>query len=351
MAILYSSESPKTERFSTKTDHSLIEAVQNRSKLLKTGTDRKHPAIRAGERAFAELLMRYDRWLWKQVRRFSGLDLNEAYSYALQGFERAIDKFDLHSDCPLVGFAAVVVRHAIQLLLRREQRHREKVAMAAEAAPLYHEDEFVDPYENEQREQSVEALHSEVEQLEVSRQKIVEMRQSGMKFSEIGAFFSKTADTVRMIYSRAIARLKKHLQPQIVEVETPTAPASDPTPTADWMGRLWARFCKSVRFSNSSAISDSSTSIESPNALEVSVNAPKRPVPSTILHPLGVLNASRSPSTKQSLFLGLTPTSERLGFIRLVRRIRRPPCLPPVWIPNNSTLRTDHCWTAHHRQT
>jgi RNA polymerase sigma factor (sigma-70 family) len=297
MATLYSSDIPKTERFSAKTDYSLIEAVQNRSKLLKTLTDLNHPVIRAGERAFTELLRRYTRWLWKEVHRFIDLDLNDAYSYALQGFEQAINKFDLHGDCALVSFAAVVVRRAIQRLLQREQRHREKVAMAAEVAPLYHEDEFIDPYEDERRDQQMEALHSEVEQLEVSRQKIVEMRQSGLKFAEIGAFFSKTADAIRMIYSRAIARLKKHLQPesppQIVEVETATAPAPDPTLTTGWMGQqcagwkvspgqlpyLWSRFCKSVRFSNSSAISDSSTPIVPPDALDGSVDAPKRSSP------------------------------------------------------------------------
>jgi RNA polymerase sigma factor (sigma-70 family) len=295
MATLYSSDIPKTERFSAKTDHSLIEAVQNRSKLLKTLTDLNHPVIRAGERAFTELLRRYTRWLWKEVHRFIDLDLNDAYSYALQGFEQAINKFDLHGDCALVSFAAVVVRRAIQRLLQREQRHREKVAMAAEVAPLYHEDKFIDPYEDERRDQQMEALHSEVEQLEVSRQKIVEMRQSGLKFAEIGAFFSKTADAIRMIYSRAIARLKKHLQPPFdslrlrsgqaaqgpptTEVETPTAPASDPTPTTGWMGQFWSRFCKSVRFLDSGAISDSSTPIKSPEALEVWVDAPKRSSP------------------------------------------------------------------------
>jgi RNA polymerase sigma factor (sigma-70 family) len=283
MATLYSSDIPKTERFSTKTDNSLIEAVQNRSKLLKTVTDRHHPIIRAGERAFAELLQRYTRWLWKEVRRFPGLDLNDAYSYALQGFERAIEKFDLHGDCPLVSFAAVVVRRAIQRLLQREQRHRAKVAMAAEVIPLLHEDEWIDPYEDERREHQIEALHSEVEQLKVSRQRIVEMRQSGMTFSTIGAFFSKTADAIRMIYNRAIAHLKKYLQPeippQIVEAEPPKAPTSDPTPATGWMGQLWSRFCKGVRFSDSGAISDSSTSIKSPDALDGSVDASQRSSP------------------------------------------------------------------------
>jgi RNA polymerase sigma factor (sigma-70 family) len=343
MATLYSSDIPKTERFSAKTDHSLIEAVQNRFKLLKTLTDLNHPVIRAGERAFTELLRRYSRWLWKEVRRFTGLDLNDAYSYALQGFERAINKFDLHCDCALVSFASVVVRRAIQRLLQREQRHREKVAMAAEVAPLFHEDAFVDPYGEEQREQQIEALHSEVKQLEVSRQKIVEMRQSGLKFTEIGAFFSKTADAIRMIYRRAIAHLKKHLQPQpplsfdtapfaaaqdpqgpqgpqgpqepqTAEIEPLTALASDPIPTTGWMGRLWSRFCKSVRFSNSGAISDSSTPIVSPDALDGSVDAPQRSSP---------VHDPSSPRSSPCYPLPLDETISPPGFQSNVRKIGR----------------------------
>ena len=283
MATIYIPEDSKTERLREKTDESLIEAVQERSRLLKTGTDIRNPAIRLGDRAFAELLNRYQNWLWKQVHLFAELDLDDAYSSALQGFEKAIAKFDLSRGYALVTFANVIVRHAIQKVLHKEQRQDDRAKMAAVVAPLYHEDKFADPYELEQHEQQIESLNLEVQQLKPTPQKIVEMRESGMKFTEIGALCCRTADAVRMIFNRAFVRLQKRLQPKaqlqiqleltlqtaevdslatvpapIPEVENSIAPASESIPEKGWMGRLWSRFSQNVRFSNSRAISNSS---------------------------------------------------------------------------------------------
>lgn len=271
MATLYIPEDSKTERLREKTDESLIEAVQERSRLLKTGTDIRNPAIRLGDRAFAELLNRYQNWLWKQVHLFAELDLDDAYSSALQGFEKAIAKFDLSRGYALVTFANVIVRNAIQKVLRKEKRQDDRAKMAAVVAPLYHEDAFVDPYEEEQRDQQIESLNLEVQQLKPTPQKVVEMRESGMKFTEIGALCCRTADAVRMIFNRAFARLQKRLQPepqlqiqleltlQTAEDAESTTTAPEPVPEKGWMGRLWSRFSKNVRFSNSRAISNSST--------------------------------------------------------------------------------------------
>ena len=284
MANVYIPEDSKSERISEKTDHSLIEAVQERSKLIELGCDEHHPTIRQGNRAFAELLNRYQRWLWKQIHPFTELDFNDAYSAALQGFEKAIAKFDLSRGYALVTFANVIVRNAIQKVLRKEKRQDEKAELAAVVAPLYHEDKGVDPYEQEQHEQQIESLNLEVQQLKPTPQKIVEMRESGMKFTEIGALCCRTADAVRMVFNRAFARLQKRLQPEpqmqiqpqptlqtaeaveltasvpapIPEVENSTATPSESIPEQGWMGRLWSRFSKNVRFSNSRAISNSS---------------------------------------------------------------------------------------------
>lgn len=280
MANVYIPELSKSERIREKTDHSLIEAVQERSKLIELGCDEHHPTIRQGNRAFAELLNRYQRWLWKQIHPITELDFNDAYSAALQGFEKAIAKFDLSRGYALVTFANVIVRHAIQKVLRKEKRQDERAEMAAVVAPLYHEDKVVDLYEHEQQ---IESLNLEVQQLKPTPQKIVEMRESGMKFTEIGALCCRTADAVRMVFNRAFARLQKRLQPEpqmqiqpqptlqtaevdslatvpspIPEVENSTAPASESIPEKGWMGRLWSRFSKNVRFSNSRAISNSS---------------------------------------------------------------------------------------------
>ena len=304
MATLDISNSPKTERFSDKTDCDLIAAVQQRSHLLETVTAKQHPIIRAGERALAELFRRYNRLLWKEAHAVTGVDPGDAYSYALQGFERAINNFDLSLDCTLVSYSLVVVRRAIQLLLKREKRQREKAERVAVIAPLHHEDELIDPYEDEQREQQNAALQTEVQQLRPSPQKVVAMRRMGMKFTEIGAFFAKTADAVRMVYSRAVSRLKKRLQ------NSPTEPTPEAEPS--WMGRLWSRFRKTVRFSKSAAISSNPTPIECQDASDLSVELTK-------------CSAQPSTSTRSTpCSLGQNAKPWRLGFLASVRPTGRP---------------------------
>jgi RNA polymerase sigma factor (sigma-70 family) len=216
MATTYSPETQaKSERIPEKTDHSLIQAVQERTKLLKTGTDSNNWAIRLGDRAFSELLKRYNSWIWKQVNSFTGLDLDAAYSSALQGFERAIAKFDLSRGYALTTFATLVVQRSIQSLFRQEQKQAEKVAAAVANARLYYEDVFIDPDDQDEREEQIEALNSARENLELSPERIKEMRDSGMKYPEIGAFFRKSAGAVRMIYNRTFAASKKYLQPEL----------------------------------------------------------------------------------------------------------------------------------------
>ena len=310
MATLDISNNPKTERFSDQTDRDLIAAVQNRAKLLNSGIDVAHSVIRTADRALAELLRRYNRLLWKEAHAVTGIDPGDAYAYALQGFERAINRFDLSLNGTLVSYALVVVRRSIQLLLKREKRQREKAERVAVSAPLHHEDEFNDPYEDEQREQQSAALQTEVEQLKPSPQKVVAMRRMGMKFSEIGAFFAKTADAVRMVYSRAVSRLKKRFQSSPSEVDTSTAPPPEPS----WMSRLWSRFCKTVRFSNSAAISASSTSIKSQSEPDLSVDSTKCPSPTQSLSPTRSTPCSFRPN----------PKPWRLGFLASVRPTGRP---------------------------
>lgn len=270
MVTLYSPEAQaKSERISEKTDDSLIEAVQERTRLLKSGIDTHNRAIRHGDRAFTELLKRYHAWIWKQVNSFNGLDLDEAYSAALQGFERAIAKFDLSRGYALTTFATLVVQRSIQSLFRRAQKEAEKVAAAIANAELYYEDAFIESNEQDEREGQIEALNCARENLEPTPEQIKEMRDSGMKYRAIGAFFRKSADAVRMIYNRVFGAPKKYLQPQLEQTdegETLVAVAIEPIPERGWMGRLWSRFSGCVRFldssepiSNSSTISDSAS--------------------------------------------------------------------------------------------
>lgn len=101
-----------TSSLCAQSDLSLIETCQRVFCNSSTSTPSALEKRRA-DRAFAELLSRYDCWIWKQVHRFSGLDFNEAYSAALDGFQKAIGSFDLTSGHGLVTWAFSCVRSAI----------------------------------------------------------------------------------------------------------------------------------------------------------------------------------------------------------------------------------------------
>ena len=281
MAILDISNPSKTERFLAKTDETLIKAVQERAQLLKQGIE-ESAIFRAADRALGELIRRYDRWLWKEVRRFPTLDLDDAYSYALRGFQKAIDSFDLTGTYTLVGSACIVVRRSITLLFYREGREAEKERRYAVVAPLQHEDELIDPYEVEQRGQQMAALQDEVKLLKLDRQKVIELRQAGMPWAEIGALFGKTDNAVRAIYSRALARIATRLQDakpiEVVEIVEPIEIIETPVVKPSWMKQLWTRFKKTVRFSKNRDISGSPSKL--PGSLPCLLQPPKlRPLP------------------------------------------------------------------------
>ena len=209
---------------------------------------------RLGNRAFAELLKRYNRWIWKQVKSIPSLDPNDAYSAALEGFQKAIATFDLASGNALASWAYHCVRGALGTVLRKEQGQVARVEKLAATTSLVYEDELKDPYEKEQLYQSVEKLHGATAQLSETAQQIVLKRNEGMKFAAIGAELGKSADATRMAYNRAVAALKLMLaKPPEVVVPSEVIVAHEnqsgfQIPAANWMKRLWLRSRVNVRF-------------------------------------------------------------------------------------------------------
>lgn len=196
---------------SLQNEHKLIEISQ---KMLRAPSAEvlTQIEIREADRAFAKLLSRYDRWIWKQVRSKQvrstpSLDLNDAYSAGLEGFQKAVATFDLTSGNALVSWAYPLVRGALGAVLYKEQRQAARIHKMSALASLTDEDELYDPYEQEEFYQSVQKLHQATLQLSETTQKIVFMRNEGIKFDAIGAEVGKSADAVRMAYNRAIAAL------------------------------------------------------------------------------------------------------------------------------------------------
>jgi RNA polymerase sigma-70 factor (ECF subfamily) len=221
---------------------------------------------RLSDRAFAELLSRYNRWIWKQIKSIPRLDPDDAYSAALEGFQKAIATFDLTSGNALASWAKHCVRGALGTVLRNQQGQAARVEkLKATNTTLVYEDDLRDPYEEEQLHQCVEKLHQASSLLSETAQQIVLKRNEGMKFRAIGAELGKSADAVRMAYNRAITALGGMLtqQPESVVITQPESVVTThkpPTvlqeeqlqstfqaPENNWMKSLWERCKLNVR--------------------------------------------------------------------------------------------------------
>lgn len=208
------------------------------------------------DRAFAELLSRYNRWIWKQINSISRLDQDDAYSAALEGFQKAIATFDLTSGNALASWAKHCVRGALATVLRNQQGQAARVEKLKATTTLVYEDELRDPYEEEQLHQSVEKLHQASSLLSETAQQIVLKRNEGMKFRAIGAELGKSADAVRMAYNRAIKALGRMLtQPESVVttheqqrvLQEEQSQSTFQVPENNWMKSLWERCKLNVR--------------------------------------------------------------------------------------------------------
>jgi len=229
-----------------------------------------HIEKRKADRAFAELLDRYDKWIWKQVNSISSLDLDDAYSAALEGFQKAITTFDLGSGNALVSWAYHCVRSALTTLLRKEQGQTARVNRITATTSLVHEDEINDPYEQEQFHQSIQKLRQATVQLGETAQQILSMRNEGMRFADIGAELGKSADATRMAYNRAIAALSKMLtqQPE-AEITVPAQPTVfhvDESIQVPKTSSKW-RLNSSVRLKRQVSISNTNTNIRRRNRM------------------------------------------------------------------------------------
>lgn len=246
---------------SLQNEHSLIEICQ---KMLCAPSAQALTNIekRSSDRAFAELMSRYNQWIWKQANSISGLDQDDAYSAALEGFQKAITTFDLTSGNALATWAYHCVRGALGTVLRHEQGQIARVDKIAATTSLVYEDEQRDPYEEEQFHESIQKLHQATSQLGETAQRIVFMRNEGMKFAAIGAELGKSADAVRMAYNRAITALNSRLtqQPEVevISHDEPTVLQENQStfqiPEMNWMRRSWERFNSNVRLCHQAPI-------------------------------------------------------------------------------------------------
>ncbi|WP_028954575.1 sigma factor [Synechocystis sp. PCC 7509] len=128
------------------TEQNLIEVCQ-RMLCAPNKEALTHSEKRSGDRAFAELLKRYNRWIWKQINSIPRLDSDDAYSAALEGFQKAIATFNLTTGNALASWAYHCVRGALGTVLRDQLGQAARVEKLAATTSLVYEDELRDPYE------------------------------------------------------------------------------------------------------------------------------------------------------------------------------------------------------------
>ena len=266
MVALYISDTSRIEPLSLQSDYSLIAAVQERCALLESQADERNPAIRKGDRAFAELLKRYTAWIWKQVYSAADLDPDETYSACLEAFDKAIHTFDLSTGYALATHAYQCVRGALTAIRRKVASELKRVqAIGAELVHSYSNPPSYSEVE-EQREQLVAQVYSAIEQLSPRDQQIVLLHgEERLKFTEISEHVGTAYDTARAACRRAKKFILENLQTQPTlqtpEPEPPevnldvASPAIESSPALDWMGQLWQRFKSGVRFLPPNAIS------------------------------------------------------------------------------------------------
>lgn len=282
------------------TDHDLIEVCQ---KLLSassaeglTSTER-----RQADRAFAKLLTKYDKWLWKQVNSIPSLDEQDAYSAAVEGFQTAIAKFDRSRGYALTSKAYHCVRGALSELLRKEKGQVNKAKRAAANWTEGYDNEFDDPYKQEQLHQSIQRLNQATASFSETTQQILSKRSQGMKFPAIGAELDKSADAVRMAYNRAIVALRSLLekQPEPDLIEQTGLSCSDGLVTDTIVART-----SPLPEPNQVPLPDAAIPPLAPKALEPIVQADQDSTP-----PQSLAGEAQQATGAKSPHLGLTRTA------------------------------------------
>jgi RNA polymerase sigma factor (sigma-70 family) len=238
---LFPSES-KSEQISAEIEYSLIAQAQERYKLLTTAQDLNLEAkktIRQGERALERLLASLGKYIesriWRLLAKNPTLNREDLRQSAQEGIIKAIHSFDLSKGFRLITWAWYQISSQFKNLITGEVTQSKAESSAKTQTPVAQDNPQVDVLQ-------VDSIKKVVARFKQPIQKIIELRTQGYEFPEMGKLLGKTADACRMVYNRAIQRIRQLLLPS--ETVHPV------TPSTQWMSRLKLRFGKNVRFGN-----------------------------------------------------------------------------------------------------
>ncbi len=251
---------------SLQAETSLLEQAQARIAVLaQTPVAELIPTqrqvIRQGERAIAQLLKSYERFLYKRISlHCPRVDSDAAFSAALVGFRKAIESFDFSS--PFFSWLKIKSSSALMDEARRRaigtQREFELHLQLSNEIGIAEALEF---------EQLTPKIRAALEKLSELERLCLLLHSEGLSWIEVGEVLGKSPDAARMQKNRAIKKIRIELgleqaKPRAKATAIPEPVKQDAKPAGFWM-RFFA-FCagktKSVRSSVSG--SDSKVTIQ-----------------------------------------------------------------------------------------
>ena len=251
---------------SLQAETSLLEQAQARIAVLaQTPVAELIPTqrqvIRQGERAIAQLLKSYERFLYKRISlHCPRVDSDAAFSAALVGFRKAIESFDFSS--PFLSWLKIKSSSALM-----DEARRRAIGTQREFELHLQLSNEIGIAEALELEQLTPKIRAALEKLSELERLCLLLHSEGMSWIEVGEVLGKSPDAARMKKNRAIKKIRIELgleqaKPTAKAIAIPEPVKQDSKPVGFWM-RFFA-FCagktKSVRSVGSS--SDSKVTVQ-----------------------------------------------------------------------------------------
>ncbi|MCG9891354.1 MAG: sigma-70 family RNA polymerase sigma factor, partial [Thermosynechococcaceae cyanobacterium MS004] len=196
--------------FSPEIEMSLLQQAQTRFRILSETSvpellpQQKHQ-IRQGERAIAQLLSQYERFLYKQIHRLCpGADIDAAFSAALKGFSKAIEGFNFAT--PFMSWLKIKISGA--LLCEKRKGAVSTIKNFKLTQILQNEIGISD---TATFNQAIPQIQEAIEKLKDVERLCLRLFSEGNAWAEVGEAVGKSPDAARMTVKRAVLKIQIEL--------------------------------------------------------------------------------------------------------------------------------------------
>jgi RNA polymerase sigma factor (sigma-70 family) len=180
------------------------------SALPESATPAQRYEYRLGQRAYSTLVEQYHDYLYHQIHRIRpAVDLDEAFSIALEGLRRAVESFDFST--PFLNWLKIKVRGALLDANRTAVRSKLRADEIKQITQLDYQ-ESPKEFEPNTVQPGLEAyLHT----LTAVQQKLLSLHAQGVSWAEIGEWLGTSAAAARRRFVRLRDSMLRALTPKI----------------------------------------------------------------------------------------------------------------------------------------